>query len=81
LIRIIIDGDAQGGWMVEIHDGTNCTTYSPEAPDAMGALHMVLESAGMVTPDAMGALHMVLESAGMVTADPIPPPATDPPAA
>lgn len=33
-IRTHVTGDAEHGWIVDIHDGTNHGAYSPEAPDA-----------------------------------------------
>jgi len=32
--RITVDGDAKGGWIIDIHDGRNTATYSPEADSA-----------------------------------------------
>ena len=29
-IRVKVDGDAKGGWIVEIHDGERLRIYSPE---------------------------------------------------
>jgi hypothetical protein len=31
---VSVDGDAKGGWIVEIHDGANGGVYSPAARDA-----------------------------------------------
>jgi hypothetical protein len=35
--RIIVDGDARNGWLVEIHDGKTCKVYSPKASDSDAA--------------------------------------------
>ena len=35
--RVIVDGDAEKGWIVDIHDGVNHGVYSPEASDAEAA--------------------------------------------
>lgn len=37
-MRVHVGGDAQRGWSVDIHDGTNHGVYSPEAADAHEAL-------------------------------------------
>ena len=38
--RYTVDGDAAGGWMVEIHDGERCAVYSPAAATEAEALDM-----------------------------------------
>jgi len=35
--RVTVEGDTEGGWMVEIHDGDVCQQYSPLAPTAAEA--------------------------------------------
>jgi hypothetical protein len=35
--RISVGGDSEGGWLVDIHDGTNAAVYSPEGADAEAA--------------------------------------------
>lgn len=66
--RLTVDGDAEGGWMVDIHDGTTNAVYRPEGPEndreaAMAALAMHFpetkepapppEAAPQVEPDPM----------------------------
>lgn len=40
MLRITVDGDAEGGWMAEIHDGDAVTKHTPadcaDAFEAMG---------------------------------------------
>lgn len=33
-LKITVDGDAKGGWIVGVHDGDNHDSYSPEAESA-----------------------------------------------
>lgn len=37
MFTVKVDGDAEGGWMCEVHDGDTLTTYSPVAKDAVAA--------------------------------------------
>ena len=32
MFRLTVDGDATGGWMVDVHDGKTNATYSPVGP-------------------------------------------------
>ena len=35
--RVLVSGDATGGWIVEVHDGVHSDVYFPNADDAAGA--------------------------------------------
>ena len=37
-LRREVSGDAEGGWIVDLHDGDNSGTYQPEAATADEAL-------------------------------------------
>lgn len=43
MIRITVDGDAEGGFMVEIHDGDQTTTMSPIADSPESALRQAID--------------------------------------
>ena len=36
--RVIVGGDAHGGWLIDIHDGEHHGVYSPAAGDEAAAL-------------------------------------------
>lgn len=42
MLTIKVAGDAVGGWMTEIHDGTNFKASSPEAHDQWEAAAMAV---------------------------------------
>lgn len=42
MLTIKVAGDAVGGWMTEIHDGTNFKASSPEAHDEWEAAAMAV---------------------------------------
>lgn len=43
MLRIWVDGDPAGGYMVDIHDGTKQAVYNPAATNDMQALAMALD--------------------------------------
>ena len=43
-LKINVDGDATGGWIVGVADGTNFKSFSPEAADADDAAAMAREA-------------------------------------
>ena len=42
-VRTIVDDNAEGGWIVEIHDGTRCETWTGEAETADDAVRVARE--------------------------------------
>lgn len=40
--NINVDGDANGGWIVSVHDGDEFRTYSPHAPSAKMARELAV---------------------------------------
>lgn len=46
-----VSGDAEGGWLVEVHDGDNAATYSPDgATSASEAEHIALQAHALAFP-------------------------------
>lgn len=41
-LRITVDGDPDGGWLVEIHDGDAIKVYRPEGDTPLAALSAAL---------------------------------------
>lgn len=54
--RVTVGGDAESGWMVDVHDGDRHGAYSPEAADAdearTKALAMHADAAPSIPPAA-----------------------------
>lgn len=48
-MRVIVDGDAEKGWIVEIHDGSRCETFFPEAATADEAKDAAMRLFAMMT--------------------------------
>lgn len=46
--RVIVDGDAAGGWICEVHDGNRCETYTIQAADSASAREQALAAHGFV---------------------------------
>lgn len=42
MFTLKVSGDADGGWHVEIHDGTVFNTYNPMSKDAVSAARAAL---------------------------------------
>lgn len=43
-MRVTVGGDPEGGWLVDIHDGTEWGVYHPEAADAETAKAAALKA-------------------------------------
>ena len=56
-LRIIAGGDAEHGWLVDLHDGVTAAVYRPEAPNAFDAAKAAIDAhvaaiAAIATPAA-----------------------------
>ena len=53
-LRIIAGGDAEHGWLVDLHDGVTAAVYRPEAANAFDAAKAAIDAhvAAIATPAA-----------------------------
>ena len=49
---VTVDGDAEGGWIVQVYDGKRHATYSPNAATADEAKQMALDAHAAAQPVA-----------------------------
>ena len=42
MLRITVDGNAEHGWLAEVHDGAQAVTYEPDGADVWDALSNTL---------------------------------------
>ena len=43
MLKVYVDGDPKGGYIVDVHDGDRFGTYHPDAKNDLQALSMALD--------------------------------------
>lgn len=62
-MRISVGGDAEGGWLIDVHDGVNHAVYSPSAKNAEEAEKLALDAHKEAFPPAEAEAEEIIPAA------------------